>query len=186
MGDLIFLIIIICVVNWIKKQSGASKKTGARRQTIGNYRPAQPARPTGGRASRQGAQLSLEDMMAQARSSISAAMDRAAKPEKPAAPAKKKTPVSGSLDYDSHEGLGTAGEGQGLRELVSHADDHVVKPFTETSHIHTESTIMGEEACTPDKKPHQEAQRQPAGDMPDIRKAIIWSEIIGKPKALRR
>ncbi|MBQ9832239.1 MAG: hypothetical protein IJO48_00755 [Clostridia bacterium] len=74
---------------------------------------------------------------------------------------------------------------------------HTVRPFTETGHIHTESSIDGIQEC--DIMPHDvsadvsaPAPSEGAMSCPidlsgtNAAKGIIYSEILGKPKALRR
>lgn len=200
MGELVAMIIIIAVVNWAKQQAAGSKEQKhARKQTSWQTteRKRYYSTDTLGQGSTgSGAQLSLEDMLAQARKAASGMAEtvnkaRRTDAEKPAPvqQAKARPQKSGSMDYDSSEGRSTEGNNGILREITSHSDGHVVRPFTESSHIHMESTAMDGAECQPDKAPapvQEVAQPVSAPEMPDIRQAIIWSEIIGKPKALRR
>lgn len=121
--------------------------------------------------------VTMQELMRQAKSAASAVKEKVTQ-HRPA----------GSMAYDSSEGEGHIEGDYRFEEITPHSDDHVVKPFTESSHLHTESTIMGTEVCEPDQGNTYE---QPSAvvseaEMSDIRKAIIWSEIIGKPRALRR
>ena len=74
---------------------------------------------------------------------------------------------------------------------------HVVTSTLEGGHTHTESSMTGEESCPPPKAVAQKpaaAQAQPAapaGALLDFHpnnvvQGILYSEILGKPKALRR
>ena len=81
---------------------------------------------------------------------------------------------------------------------------HVVRPANEADHIHTESSITGFEDCPPaehergvKKQPEASGREtQRIGTVPVYgalrfdaemaRNAIIYSEVLGKPKALRR
>ena len=73
---------------------------------------------------------------------------------------------------------------------------HVVTSTLEGGHTHTESSMTGEEACPPPKavvqKPAavQTPSPAPAGALLDFHpnnvvQGILYSEILGKPKALR-
>ena len=74
---------------------------------------------------------------------------------------------------------------------------HVVTSTLEGGHTHTESSMTGEESCPPPKAVTQKpaaVQTQPAapaGALLDFHpnnvvQGILYSEILGKPKALRR
>lgn len=121
--------------------------------------------------------------------------------------------VSGSMEYSSSEGMAgsstegmASGTGEGVgsdvrnrRAAIKTELRHVVAPMTESSHSHTESSITGgEPPCEEDYgAPHEgayELNRMPAvlpyGITLKGRRALIegvlYSEILGKPKALRR
>lgn len=122
--------------------------------------------------------VTMQDLMRQAKNAAGAVKEKVT----------QHRPAAGSMVYDSSEGEGHIDGDYRFEEITPHSDDHVVRPFTETKHIHTESTVMGAEVCKPEEK---DLYGQPAAvaaeaEMSDIRKAIIWSEIIGKPRALRR
>lgn len=90
-----------------------------------------------------------------------------------------------------------------LHQQVRPADTtltHVVKPMTESSHAHTESSMGGGHTCPPEpsapavKRPAPVcAESEPRVPLPklgftrdELVKGILYSEILGKPKALRR
>lgn len=101
--------------------------------------------------------------------------------------ASMKPRVGGSMVFDSTEGEGYIDGDYRFEEITPHSDDHVVKPFTETAHVHTESSIMGVAPCPPDKKDGYGLISAAGGDAgPDLRRAVIWSEILGKPRSLRQ
>lgn len=200
MGELVAMIIIIAVANWAKQQAAGSKKQKHTRrqaswQDTGRKRNYSTETFEQGSAE-PGAQLSLEDMLSQARKAASGMAEavnnaRRTGAEKPAPvqQSKARPQKSGSMDYVSSEGSSAEGKHDVLREITAHSDDHVVRPFTESSHVHMESTAMDGMECHPDKLPAQvqeAANPVSVPEMPDIRQAIIWGEIIGRPKALRR
>lgn len=81
---------------------------------------------------------------------------------------------------------------------------HTVKPLTESTHAHTESSITGFSECDPDEyaqpldlsdnEDHAEdIDSAPVSrgfalefDVQNVRNGILYSEILGKPKALKR
>lgn len=74
---------------------------------------------------------------------------------------------------------------------------HVVRPFTEGGHVHVESTIAQEEECAePGSMPYAvaESSSKAAAALPRAivlssdfaAMGILYAEILGKPKALRR
>lgn len=97
--------------------------------------------------------------------------------------------ASGSLEFDSSEGEGSK-EGRSR-----YKQGHTVKPFTEADHLHTESSMTGAEPCPPDADAYAHAAPRPAAaaasDIPlsitgdELRRAVIYSEILGKPKGRR-
>ena len=180
MVELIFLAILYGVFRFAV-QAGKNKKTAQGQAGQSAPQPRKNSHPAFEDHYEPGVteaepQLSFEEMIRQAREAFAAE----AKPD-------PQVPVSGSMAYDSYEGEGKIDGDYRLEEITPHSDDHVVKPLTETKHIHTESTIMGTAHCAPDKKDAYDipkaAEKAP---VTDIRKAMIWSEILGKPKALRR
>jgi len=122
--------------------------------------------------------VTMQDLMRQAKSAANTVKEKVT----------QHRPSGGSMAYDSSEGEGHIDGDYRFEEITPRSDDHVVKPFTESKHVHTESTIMGAEVCEPEEKDVYEMPSSVVSEaeMSDIRKAIIWSEIIGKPRALRR
>ena len=118
--------------------------------------------------------------------------------------------VSGSMAYASAEGAAsmegaayasTEGEGSNVRINPNPAKPklrHVVKPVTESDHSHTEGGVAGAEPCyegyeQPDEDAYEistSTRALPHGLTLIGREALIrgvlYSEIIGKPKALQR
>lgn len=76
--------------------------------------------------------------------------------------------------------------------------EHTVKPFTETEHRHMETSLTGISDCTSELSPLvtvnetiKAASEMKAGlkvnlTSQNLAQAILCSEILGKPKALRR
>ncbi len=119
---------------------------------------------------------------------------------------------SGSMAYDSMEGVGgtqgtafgsTEGMGgtQGRSELAGNFDKprHIVTPSHETGHAHTESSITGISDCAPDAQPlefeHEDAYSGVGKSTQALKldisrnavlQGVIFSEILGKPRALKR
>ena len=101
---------------------------------------------------------------------------------------------SGSLDYDSSEGLSTEGESAARGTTLR----HVVKPMTESHHSHTESSMAGRDVPCEDSYAETEAAdaysstEQSTAYSVDITnreriiQGVLYSEILGKPKALRK
>lgn len=98
--------------------------------------------------------------------------------------------VKGSMDFDSAEGESSK-EGKSR-----YKQKHVVRPFTEATHLHTESSITGTMPCPTEEDvytavPPQPAAAAPAGELlgsitgDELRRAVIYSEILGKPKGRR-
>lgn len=97
--------------------------------------------------------------------------------------------VKGSMDFDSAEGESSK-EGKSR-----YPQQHTVKPFTEASHLHTESSISGTVACPTDADVYEPIPARPAaapaadiiGSITgsELRRAVIYSEILGKPKGRR-
>lgn len=100
--------------------------------------------------------------------------------------------------FGSTEGMGGT---QGRSELVIDYNKprHIVAPSRESGHTHTETSITGVSDCAPDSMPlefeHEDAyshERSTRGGLKlDVSKnavlqGVIFSEIIGKPRALRR
>lgn len=126
---------------------------------------------------------------------------------------------AGSMDYASTEGAsgsstegmqGTSGEGTSAAPVytasrkapvtasVKSTMTHVVKPVTESSHHHEESSISGiEPPCAPEPEDinSEDAYAMNEGvkarysfgfDRSSVVNGLIFSEILAKPKALRR
>lgn len=114
-------------------------------------------------------------------------------------------PASGSLSYDSSEGLGADGGGSSLEGMASLDSreglslrgsslstlTHVVRPFTEGDHSHTESSITGDIPCPPARESALQAGAQALPslglrlDAAGVRQGILYAEILGKPRALQ-
>ncbi|MBQ4610959.1 MAG: hypothetical protein IJB30_04410 [Clostridia bacterium] len=187
MDGLLFLAILIAAARYAIRegQKAADKQKTKQRQTQWQQahkaeQPRQAAQHRHYHPAFEGEEVqpvTMQGLMRQARSAAGAVKDRVTQ-HRPA----------GSMAYDSSEGEGHIDGDYRFEELTPRSDDHVVKPFTETKHVHTESTIMGAEVCEPAEKDVYEMPSAivSEAEMSDIRKAIIWSEIIGKPRALRR
>ena len=100
----------------------------------------------------------------------------------------------GSMLYDSSEGEGNMARDYRLEELTPKSDDHVVRAFTESLHSHVESSMTGLRDCPGDTDIHRDSyaimEREGAA-VPELnpgtlRTAILHSEILGRPRALRR
>ncbi len=73
---------------------------------------------------------------------------------------------------------------------------HVVQPFTESAHAHTESSMTGVTECeeqnrtayviNSEAKPELVLARSLPLDERSVVRGILYAEILGKPKALRR
>ena len=172
MDGLILLVVIVAVVKRALEQgkkTAEKKKTAQQAELPRKYHPAfdgEEVQP-----------VTMQDLMRQAKTATDAVKEKV-----------NQYRPSGSMVYDSSEGEGHIDGDYRIEEITPRSDDHVVKPFTDGKHIHTESTVMGAEKCEPEGK---NVYEQPAAivaeaGMSDIRKAIIWSEIIGRPRALKR
>ncbi len=181
MDGLIFIAILIAAARYAIRegQKNADKQKAKQRQTQWqqSHQAEQPRQYHPAFDGEEVKPVTMHDVMQQARSAASAVKQKVTQ-HRPA----------GSMTYDSSEGEGHIDGDYRFEELTPRSDDHVVKPFTETRHVHTESTIMGAEVCEPAEKDVYEmpATAVSETEMSDIRKAIIWSEILGKPRALRR
>ena len=189
MDGLIFLAILIAAAKYAIKegQKNADKQKAKQRQTQWQQahqaeQSRQPQQPRHYHPAFEEAEevqpITMHDLMQQAKNAVGAVKEKAT----------QHRPAAGSMVFDSSEGEGHIDGDYLVEEIAPRSDDHVVKPFTESKHIHTESTIMGAEKCEPEEKNAYEMSAAIVGEaeMSDIRKAIIWSEIIGKPRALRR
>lgn len=120
--------------------------------------------------------------------------------------------TQGSMAASSTEGLGTAegtasGEGVGMggslgvprpKPQANRRSRHVVQPFTEGNHQHTESSLTGAVACPPsagkglDVKdiPAFSTSSKPVGqynlsfDRNSLIAGFLYGEILGKPRSL--
>lgn len=102
-------------------------------------------------------------------------------------------PASGSLAYDSSEGLNPVGDAEGV-SLEGMRGSHVVRPFTEGTHSHIESSLTGDIPCPPvsafqgglpPRAAHRQADTGLRLDLAGVRQGLIYAEILGKPRALR-
>lgn len=177
MDGLIFLAILAAALKYVIGEGKKAAEKNKRKQTPAQeyhqprqYHPAFDAEEV--------QPVTMQDLMRQAKSAASAVKEKVT----------QHRPAGGSMAYDSSEGEGHIDGDYRFEEITPRSDDHVVKPFTESKHVHTESTIMGAEVCEPEEKDVYEMPSSVVSEaeMSDIRKAIIWSEIIGKPRALRR
>ena len=96
--------------------------------------------------------------------------------------------------------LGVPGPGMGrVHAAPVSAARHVVKPLTESTHRHVESSITGIEECREPQvpEPHErdayadsiEETRLPYGltfGKNAVAQGVLYAEILGKPKALRK
>ena len=187
MDGLIFLAILVAAAKYAVKEGkkNAEKKKAAQQthwqQADQAERPQQATQPRHYHPafdSEEVQPVTMQDLMRQAKSAASTVKEKMT----------QHRPSGGSMAYDSSEGEGHIDGDYRFEEITPRSDDHVVKPFTESKHVHTESTIMGAEVCEPEEKDVYEMPSSVVSEaeMSDIRKAIIWSEIIGKPRALRR
>lgn len=121
--------------------------------------------------------------------------------------------TQGSMAASSTEGLGTAegtasGEGVGMggslggarpRQAADRRSRHVVQPFTEGNHQHTESSMTGAMACPPVRESRRSeakaaatvpAYSQTVGqynlsfDRNSLIAGFLYGEILGKPRSL--
>lgn len=121
--------------------------------------------------------------------------------------------TQGSMVASSTEGLGTAegtasGEGVGMggslggarpRQAADRRSRHVVQPFTEGNHQHTESSMTGAMACPPVRESRRSeakaaatvpAYSQTVGqynlsfDRNSLIAGFLYGEILGKPRSL--
>lgn len=121
--------------------------------------------------------------------------------------------TQGSMAASSTEGLGTAegtasGEGVGMggslggarpRQAANRRSRHVVQPFTEGNHQHTESSMTGAMACPPVRESRRSeakaaatvpAYSQTVGqynlsfDRNSLIAGFLYGEILGKPRSL--
>lgn len=121
--------------------------------------------------------------------------------------------TQGSMTASSTEGLGTAegtasGEGVGMggslggarpRQAANRRSRHVVQPFTEGNHQHTESSMTGAMACPPVQESRRSeakaaatvpAYSQTVGqynlsfDRNSLITGFLYGEILGKPRSL--
>ena len=105
--------------------------------------------------------------------------------------------MEGSLSAASSEGVGLGGSLGGGPSMAYPM--HVVQPFTEGSHSHVESSMAGDITCPPSLPRRPAASRQPvpaassartaynlAFDRTSLLQGLLYGEILGKPRALRR
>ena len=124
-----------------------------------------------------------------------------------------KPRYGGSMNYASSEGTGASTEGRAApgslgvpgpgmgRVHAAHvsAARHVVKPLTESTHRHVESSITGIEECREPQVPEPHERDAYADSMEETRlpygltfgknavaQGVLYAEILGKPKALRK
>lgn len=124
-----------------------------------------------------------------------------------------KARYGGSMNYASTEGGGVSAEGAaapgslgGTKPLqarphpvTASVTQHVVKPLTESTHRHVESSMTGIEECHEPAvpQPHERdayARGAERAELPyglvfnrdAVTQGVLYAEILGKPKALRK
>lgn len=124
-----------------------------------------------------------------------------------------KARYGGSMNYASTEGGGVSAEGAaapgslgGTKPLqtrphpvAASVTQHVVKPLTESTHRHVESSMTGIEECHEPAvpQPHERdayARGTEQAELPyglvfnrdAVTQGVLYAEILGKPKALRK
>lgn len=124
-----------------------------------------------------------------------------------------KARYGGSMNYASTEGSGVSAEGSaapgslgGTKPLqarphpvTASVTQHVVKPLTESTHRHVESSMTGIEECHEPAvpQPHERdayARGTERAELPyglvfnrdAVTQGVLYAEILGKPKALRK
>lgn len=124
-----------------------------------------------------------------------------------------KARYGGSMNYVSTEGGGVSAEGSaapgslgGTKPLqarphpvTASVTQHVVKPLTESTHRHVESSMTGIEECHEPAvpQPHERdayARSAEQAELPyrlmfnrdAVTQGVLYAEILGKPKALRK
>jgi len=120
------------------------------------------------------------------------------------APVTHSVQTQGSLDYsssegeasgDSFEGSSAYGDAAPVRPSIENGSGHVVHASFESNHAHVESSATGFVECPPEREQDENyslpVERKAV--MPslgfgreDMRRAILYSEIFSKPRALRR
>lgn len=103
--------------------------------------------------------------------------------------------MSGSLEYISTEGMSLDKSPRKRGGAVRPSLKHVVEPVTESRHSHTESSMYGSAMdCEEEYNEQKDAYGDTANntaysvDMSDrdaVIQGVLYSEILGKPKALR-
>ena len=124
-----------------------------------------------------------------------------------------ETFTSGSLAYESHEGMAAYGSGEGdstegargtgTLSAAKPSLRHIVKASSESAHTHAETSITGlsgdceaEEPFADDSAPDEDAYAlgQKKRALPyglalntpgDLARGLLYAEILAKPKALR-
>lgn len=142
------------------------------------------------------AQLEEEEAIAaERRREYAARMNRERKPLAPTVSA-RVAPTQG-IEIQSSEGFGSM---EGTSGFEGPNRRHVVKPMTESSHFHTESSITGIAEYCPPENPlqHLEANHATAYEVPaahggaagafnlnrnSLAQGILYAEVLGKPKA---
>ena len=97
----------------------------------------------------------------------------------------------GSLEGTSSEGMRM----EGLSPSAEGGAPHVVAPFTESRHSHTESSMTGDTPCPPERRaaapaaPQMEPSLRTAYGLSFDRQSLVagflYGEILNRPKALR-
>lgn len=226
MDTLVLLFVIIAVISNLTKnrKKKAEKKNTWRpggQQAQAQPRQAQPQRPAAQQTTMG------EDIFPWVTPEPPKSTAKPAKPAvKPTRPAEGQSAggslggpftegrsTQGSMAASSTEGLGTAegtasGEGVGMggslggarpRQAADRRSRHVVQPFTEGKHQHTESSMTGAMACPPVRESRRSeakaaatvpAYSQTVGqynlsfDRNSLIAGFLYGEILGKPRSL--
>lgn len=226
MDTLVVLFVIIAVIANLSKKSkekAAKEKAKqaraqqAQRPRQAQPRPAQPQRPAT-------QQTTMEDIFPWVTPEPPKPAVKPGQPAKPARPPEGQSAggslggpftegraTQGSMAASSTEGLGTAegmasAEGVGMggslggtrpKPTANRRNRHVVQPFTEGNHQHTESSMTGVAPCPPAQGgvgkreaasvpvvPRAVGQYNLSFDRNSLITGFLYGEILGKPRSL--
>ena len=130
---------------------------------------------------------------AQSAQPVSKPAAKPAAPSKPAVPAKERPVLSPRLQQDENARKASSAVPR-PRTVAAEGNPkpHVVAPSFGKNHAHTESSMTGFEECEPESahvEPAAEAETLESSELTftgkEIIKAMLYSEILSKPKALR-
>ena len=179
MNPLLFLVIMIGIIS-----SVANKKRKEEMKKKAGQRPSSPANNASSEK-KIGSSNTSKNMKSQPRPSLSADAKNSRGVD-----TKWPWPVA---EKSQNKTKNAARESYGGTPKYS----HIVMSTLEGGHTHTESSMTGEEPCPPQNvnaqmKPVAVANQTSSADVlldfesNDIVKGLLYSEILGKPKALRR